>query len=344
MELISLLVTAITTEAFDTKSFVLKPVGNHDVTYEPGQFLTLVFSATVDARRSYSISSASFLGEPLTITVKRIDNGAFSRFLFDTCKVGDTLQSIGVSGFFLLPKPVESHQQFFFLAAGSGITPVLPMIKTLLHQTSNTIYLLYSNKSEETIVFKSALQSLKRDFPSRFHVTWLNSNSKNLLQARLTKIFLTDFVKQHVNIEKSSALFYLCGPKDYMQMATITLLTTGIPSANIRKEIFDTTKVNVRELPPDTDAHYVTLIQNGKRYKFTAQYPETILVAAKREGLILPYSCEAGKCGTCAATCSSGRVWMSYNEVLVERELQKGRVLTCTGYAVAGDVTIDYDA
>jgi ring-1,2-phenylacetyl-CoA epoxidase subunit PaaE len=99
----------------------------------------------------------------------------------------------------------------------------------------------------------------------------------------------------------------------------------------------------VKELPPDTDQHLVTLKINGTERAISVQYPETILEGAKREGIMLPYSCEAGKCGTCVASCTHGRVWMSYNEVLVEKELLHGRVLTCTGYAVGGDVTIDYD-
>jgi len=342
MELIKLRVTAIKTETSDAKSFVLVPV-NKRVQYLPGQFLTLVFPGKLnEERRSYSISSASFLGEPLTITVKRIDNGAFSRFLFDEVAVGATLLTIGASGFFLLPTPIEPSQKFFFLAAGSGITPMLPMTKSILHHTTNEVHLVFSNRSETSTIFRAVLLELAQTFHSRFIIAWLNSNSKNLLHARLSKLYLSDYVNRWA-ADKGNALFYVCGPQGYMQMVSITLLTEGVPSGNIRKEIFDTTKMVMKDLPPDVDAHNVTLTINGLQHHFTVQYPETVLMGAKREGIAVPFSCEAGKCGTCVATCLEGRVWMSYNEVLVERELQQGRVLTCTGYAVGGNVAIDYD-
>src|SRR5690606_2905377 len=127
-------------------------------------------------------------------------------------------------------------------------------------------------------------------------------------------------------------LCYLCGPHSYMQMISITLLTEGVPAGNIRREIFDTIKPVVRVRPPDQDVHLVTIRYQHREFRFHVQYPETILSVAKRSDIFLPYSCEAGKCGTCAATCLEGRIWMSSNEVLSDRELARNRVLTCTGY------------
>jgi ring-1,2-phenylacetyl-CoA epoxidase subunit PaaE len=343
MQLVDLRVLAIRVETIDTKSFVLEVPNKEPIDYEAGQFLTLIFPWKPNGeRRSYSISSSRILNEQLTITVKRIDNGEFSRYLFDQCSVGSPLQTIGASGFFTLPNEITAEQEFFFLAAGSGITPMLPMIKQLLYRSiGSRVHLVYSNRREETTIFRSVILKLVQEFPERFHVVWLFSNAKDLMKARISKVYLSDFVKQWVE-DRHTALFYLCGPKDYMQMVTITLLAEGIKATNVRKEIFDTMKMVVKELPPDVDAHQVTIMIGGKKQAFKAQFPETILTAARREGMTLPYSCEAGKCGTCVATCTSGRVWMSYNEVLVERELLQGRILTCTGYAVGGDVTVDY--
>lgn len=339
---IAVTIADIRLETPDTKSFVLR----HDapIAYQPGQFLTLVFlKPGKEDRRSYSIASHPQWGEPLTITVKRIDNGEYSRFLFDQCAVGDTLLTIGASGFFVLPEHIEGHSHYFFLAAGSGITPMLPLIKTILrdHPTLH-VHLVYSNRSEERTIFHAILTSLEKTFPN-FHVLYLFSVAKDLMKARISKLMLQTFLDKTLGNEKDDALFYLCGPHDYMQMISITLLTEGVTLRQIRKEIFSTVKPVVKELPPDQLPHRVTLHYSGTTHALTVQYPLSILETAKRAGVVLPYSCEAGKCGTCAATCLQGKVWLSYNEVLLDKELAAGRVLTCMGYPYGtDDVILDF--
>ena len=330
---IQLEVTQIRSDTANTKSFVLKQLQENPILYKAGQFLTLIFKKkTSEERRSYSISSTPDLGEPLTITVKRIDNGEFSRYLFDVVQEGDVLYTIGASGYFTLPENVAPHTQLFFFAAGSGITPILPLIKTALRLNPPIqITLLYSNRSESETIFIDQLKLLMHNFPRQLHVEFFFSASQNLLKARLTKILIIQLIQEKV-IRKKEALFYICGPFKYMQMATITLLTEGIPTENIRKENFSTEKPVVKELPPDVQVHKVRVDFEGKEYKLDVQYPVTILEAAKQKGIMLPYSCEAGKCGTCSAICLQGKVWHSYNEVLMDRELEKGRILTCTGY------------
>jgi len=337
---IPLEVTQIRSDTASTKSFILKQLHGNPIRYKPGQFLTLIFKKkNSEERRSYSISSTPDLGEPLTITVKRIDNGEFSRHLFDVVQRGDVLYTIGASGYFTLPENLPHRTQLFFFAAGSGITPILPLIKTALRlNPPNRINLLYSNRSSETI-FIDQLKLLIDNFPTQLHVEFLFSASQNLLKARLTKTLIIQYVKEKV-ARKDEALFYICGPFQYMQMATIALLTEGIPAENIRKENFSTEKPVVKELPPDVEVHKVQVEVGEKKYKFDVQYPITILEAAKRQGIMLPYSCEAGKCGTCSAKCVQGKVWHSYNEVLMDRELQKGRILTCTGYPYGEDDVI----
>jgi ferredoxin-NADP reductase len=330
---IPLKVAKIRSDTVNTKSFILEQLHGHPILYKAGQFLTLIFKKkNTEERRSYSISSTPDLAEPLTITVKRIDNGEYSRYLFDLVQEGDVLLTIGASGYFTLPESLTRHEQFFFLAAGSGITPILPLIKTLLRlNLPGPITLLYSNRSESETIFINELKGLIERFPTQFQVEFLFSSSQNLLKARLTKIFIIQYIKGKV-LKKENALFYICGPFKYMQMSTITLLTEGIPPENIKRENFSTEKPVIKELPPDVLAHRVHVTIEGKIYQFEVQYPLTILEAAKRKGLLLPYSCEVGKCGTCSATCVKGKVWHAYNEVLMDRELEKGRILTCTGY------------
>jgi len=335
-------ITRITVESPDTKSFTLQQLEGPPITYIPGQFLTLIFPKTHgEERRSYSISSTPILNEPIAITVKRIDNGEFSRHLFDTCKVGDQLLSIGASGLFTLPID-DTTSQLFFLAAGSGITPILSLIKTaLIKYPGRRIDLIYSNRSQEVTIFASQIAALQQQYPLNFNVVYLHSNARNLLKARLSKLILSEYVEALVT-DRLKTHFFLCGPDDYMQMASITLLSEGIPHNNIRREIFNTHKPKVKELPPDQDPHQVTIQYEGKEYQLKVQYPTTILRAAQQHGINLPYSCEAGKCGTCAATCTKGNIWMSYNEVLLDKELSKGRILTCVAHPYATDAVLDF--
>jgi ring-1,2-phenylacetyl-CoA epoxidase subunit PaaE len=140
----------------------------------------------------------------------------------------------------------------------------------------------------------------------------------------------------------AEAMHYACGPYEYMRMAAIALTDDGVPAAQIRKEDFQPLQLVPKELPPDTEPHQVRLSLAGHEYTLQVQYPDTVLKAAKKAGIPIPYSCEAGRCGTCVARCDSGKVWMSYNEVLLDEEIAAGRVLTCTGYPFGGDASLSF--
>jgi len=342
---IKLRIIQIIEETPDTKSFVLESVDDTKLNYKAGQFLTFVFYHFNgdEVRRSYSISSSPELNEALSITVKRIPNGEFSRWFIDKAEVGDLLTTTGASGFFTLPEPVEKFKQYVFIAAGSGITPVYSLIKTLLNKHPLAhVLLIYSNTSSGTTIFYTALKSLQSAFYDRLQIEFLFSKSGDLWRARLSFSLLEMLIKEYVKDPLNKTIFYLCGPYNYMQKAIIELKREGVLAENIRKENFLTTKPVLRNRPPDLNVHQVTLRRNGQQYQFNVQYPVSILRQAKMEGIELPYSCEAGRCGSCAVTCKSGKVWMQNNEVLLDEEIEKGRVLTCTGFPIDGDVVLDY--
>ena len=336
--LFPLQITNIISETADSSSFVLHTPSGFPA-WQAGQFLTFVFNRNdgSEERRSYSISSSPVLDEPLRITVKRIANGAYSRKLVDNAAVGDLLYTIGPSGFFVLPGDLEQYEQLVFFAAGSGITPEYAMIKTVLHaHPSIRVLLLYSTSSPSSTIFQSELQQLQHAFSTRLTVEFLYSNATPRRRLNVGMI-------EKVALEFGDrALYYLCGPVIYMRTISIVLRTEGVPERLIRKEIFHTELPAVKELPPDTLAHRVTAQIGNEQFEFTVQYPETILQAAKKLSIPMPYSCEAGQCGTCAANCTEGKVWMWHNEVLLDDELDAGRVLTCTGYPVGGDVRIEF--
>ena len=322
------------------KTFVFQD--GHNIIYVPGQYLTLVTQLNgEEIRRSYSITSSPVLNEPLSIGVKRVENGFFSRLLIDEAKVGDELHTIGAGGLFTFPEDIQNYNQFFFFAAGSGITPIFSLIKTALHLYKHLhVVLIYSNASVGKTAFLQSLQNLASRF-SNLTIEWLFSNAPQLKKARLHRDLIFEFVKRHMNFSKENVLFYICGPESYMRLCTYTLQELGIDKQQIKKEDFYINKIPIKTPgPPDNNNYDVKLLIGSNQFNIQVKYPETILKAAKRQGIMLPYSCEAGRCGNCVAKCISGKVWHSYNEVLTDKELDKGLVLTCVGHPINGNVEL----
>lgn len=247
------------------------------------------------------------------------------------------------AGDFLFCLTMFKTTNSFSFAAGSGITPVYSLLKTALHtHTHLSLVLVYSNASVGKTVFLSELQELQKSFPHRFHLELLFSDSLHLFKARLHRDLLLEFIHQLAVKKVSDILFYICGPESYMRLCTYTLQEIGIHPNNIKKENFIIHTVPKRDsFPPDKEKHIVQIHTGNTTYKVIVHYPDSILKAAKKEGIMLPYSCEAGRCGNCVAKCISGTVWHSYNEVLTEKELQKGLVLTCVGHPVGGGVELE---
>lgn len=340
----SLIITHITTEATDVKTFALRCADGSPLVYQDGQFITLAHTLVggKEERRSYSFSSCAALNEPPAITIKRVDNGIFSRYMHDTVQPGQQLQFTGIGGFFVLPPHPAQYTHYVFFAAGVGITPILPLIKALLYQHQHIhVVLIYSNSHPGDVVFFDALLHLLQLFGHRFSVEFLYSNAFNLARARLSKSLVGVLLREYGITEPAHSLFYVCGPFGYMRMVSYALQEAGVPLAHIRKENFNTThRIDTLPQPPDTRTYTATISYKQRTYQIPVAYPDSILQAARRQGIPLPYSCEVGRCGSCAAICTEGKVWHSYNEVLMDVELQKGCVLTCTAHPVGGGVAI----
>ncbi|MEO6070168.1 MAG: iron-sulfur cluster-binding domain-containing protein [Chitinophagaceae bacterium] len=336
----TLYIEEIREEAPDFKTFVFAP--GHGIKYKGGQFLTLVLQEREEYRRSYSIASTPALNEPLAIGVKRIANGLFSRKLIDHARVGDAWLTTGAGGFFCLPPSMQSYNIIFFFAAGSGITPIFSLIKTvLLTQPFIRVVLVYSNHSIDATAFYDALNYWQIQYSPQFTIHYVFSTDSDLHKAHLNRDYLFSLLSIY-RIEKEKTLLYTCGPEAYMRMVIFTLQESGFPKANIKKEDFVPHRIpKMHTVPPDTEAHQVTLRWPHHTFQLTVQYPDTILRAAKKAKIKLPYSCEQGTCGSCAARCILGRVWLSANEVLTEEDLKRGLILTCVGYPIMGDVVLE---
>lgn len=340
-----LVISEIRQETSEVKIFQFDKNAVNDISYKAGQYITFIFHHTEkEARRSYSIAASPVIQEPLSIGVKRIPNGRFSRELFDYAKPGDALLTMGAGGVFTYPSDIHSYDQVFFFAAGSGIIPIYSLIKTALYSYPHIeLVLIYSNSSIEKTIFYTSLNELKQKFPKNLHIEFLFSNASNLLKAHLH----ADLIKLYLELlskgQYNRSLYYICGPEAYMRLCTFTLQGLYIPADQIKKEIFYAAQQTSKLAPPDINPHNVSILYNGKEHTLPVQYPTTILQAAKNKGLILPYSCEVGRCGNCIAYCDKGKVWMSYNEVLTDKEISSGMILTCTAYPVEGDAEVRFE-
>jgi ferredoxin-NADP reductase len=316
----------------------------HGITYKPGQYLTLVrFFKNEEVRRSYSIISSPVLNERLAIGVKRIENGFFSRLLVDHIHPGSELTSTGAGGFFILPPNIPRYNSFIFFAAGSGITPVYSLIKSLLFGNSRVLVkLVYSSAGISKTIFLDRLKELELRFPGRFELVLFFSDHPDLSKARLHRDAIFNLLNRLTQNDFSNSLFYICGPESYMRLCTYTLQEAGVAPSHIKKENFIIEKIKTpKAVPPDKEEHKVNISFAGNDYSFSMAYPDTILSASKRQGIHLPYSCETGRCGNCVAQCKQGKVWHSYNEVLTEKDLDNGMVLTCVGYPINGDIELE---
>lgn len=339
------IVQDIIQETPDTKSFILISEDQEVLEYIPGQFISLIHPQNDTIRRSYSFSSST--NEPAKITVKRIDNGLFSRYLFDQVSIGDKLGYSQISGMFTISKESLEHtpKQFVFFAAGSGITPIIGMIKYILPQLKNDqkVQLIYSNSSLSSTIFYQELIDLQKKY-REFQIEWMFSDAPNLLRSRLNNFLLIDLLKDwSQDWPLSNFEFYICGPIEYMDTVSITLLTEGFKNHQIRKEIFYNPDIEEfqKPLPPEQDTLKAWISFQDHLYEVEVPYPQSILQAARNQGINLPYSCESGQCGSCIAQLKKGTIWMSYNEVLTDRDLDKGLRLTCTGHPINGEVCIE---
>ncbi|RYE53258.1 MAG: 2Fe-2S iron-sulfur cluster binding domain-containing protein, partial [Sphingobacteriales bacterium] len=259
------------------------------------------------------------------------------------------LEIAGTNGQFVYQPDAEIKRTLFLFAAGVGITPLLSILKTALcKENSSKIVLIYSSRTMEDTLFADEIANWKAKYPNRLSVIHLYSNSKNLLRARLNGILINQLVKEQMAFERDEAVFYTCGPVDYMDVCRITLLSSGIKPAQIKRETFVLPEDEVdeddgTEKIVDKNTYSIVLHFKGEIHHLQVPYPKRILEVALENKIKLPYSCSGGVCSTCTATCINGKVRMDYNEVLTDEEIARGRVLVCTGHPLENGTTITWE-
>lgn len=343
---ISLRVREIVRESDDTKTFFFETVQNEPFHYKAGQFLTfLIDMHGHEVRRSYSMSSAPGVDLFPAITVKRVANGEISRFWIDTVQVGATFRALAPSGRFTLETPPDNlPRDIVLIGAGSGITPLFSIMKdALTHEPGTQVTLIYASRNVRNTLFWAQIIHWQARYPERLQVIHIHSQPSdewNGIRGRINNTRLEQLVQQSLRFNRPDARFYICGPFDLMRSAEITLHFMGFQTAQIRKENF--VIISPPPPPPDSHPHDIRLNFQASAYDLHVPAHSTVLDAALASGIQLPYSCKGGRCATCAAVCKTGGIHMSVNEVLTDRDLAEGWILTCSSYVDSDNVIVDF--
>ena len=302
-------------------------------------------------RRSYSICSA-VQERSLRIAIKRNPGGVFSMWANATLRAGDTLDVMPPLGHFGVPLDPTNRRHYVGFAAGSGITPLLSIIKTTLAvEPESEFTLFYGNRASATVMFREELAALKDEHLTRFnlvHVLSREAQDIELLHGRIDRAKTDALLAHWVDLETADVV-YICGPDGMMQSVAEALRGRGYPDSRIRIERFATSipkhepKAHKAPEPGHTECEVTAIVDGATRTFVVEKGRETILEAGLRAGIELPYSCKGGVCSTCRAKLVAGEVDMDTNFALEDYEVARGFVLTCQSYPVTDKATVDYD-
>ncbi|TFW32201.1 1,2-phenylacetyl-CoA epoxidase subunit PaaE [Massilia horti] len=320
--------------------------------YQQGQHLTLrAMIDGEDVRRSYSICSG-VQDDLLRVAIKRTPGGQFSTWANATLKPGATLEVMPPMGHFNVPLDSQSARHYLAFAAGSGITPILSIIKTtLLAEPKSTFTLFYGNRASSSVIFRDELTDLKDAYLQRLNLVYVMSREQQdieLFNGRITKEKCQQFLKHWIRAEDFDVAF-ICGPEDMMHGVSAALQEAGMPKERIRIELFASSipKHERKPRPVEAGANHqteVTVIMDGSHVSFTMdKEKESILDAGLRAGIDMRYSCKGGVCSTCRCKVLEGEVEMDVNYALEDYEVRRGFVLSCQSFPIADKVVVDFD-
>jgi ring-1,2-phenylacetyl-CoA epoxidase subunit PaaE len=322
--------------------------------YKAGQYLTLEVEVNGEKlRRAYSLCSCPITDDQLTVTVKKVEGGRVSTLLNGALQLGQNIQVMPPEGRFTPEINVANKKHYFLFAGGSGITPMMSIIRTVLKAEPDCIIsLIYANRNKHSVIFKDDLDLLVKKESSRFQVVYAFDKADFFWTGGIKGQLTRDVVKKQVSKLDKPGLdnqFYICGPGGMMDVVRGALTDLGIDADRIHIEYF-TAPVSAGNDTISTpsagnaslDGTLLHLTLNGKTHDLQVKAKKTILAAAQDAGLDPPYSCEAGICSTCMAKVTAGKVRMIQNNILTEKEVANGYVLTCQALCESADVSVVY--
>ena len=334
--------------------------------FQQGQYITLRMEQNgQELRRSYSMSSSP-LENRLAVTVKKVPGGQFSTYLHDVIKAGDTVEAAAPDGRFYNTLHPEKRRTYYLFGAGSGITPLMSILKTILEgEPMSAVFLLYGSRNEESIIFREELDRLTAQYNGQLHVEHILSQPKKegggglmgmfkksssnwqgktgRIAPQAANVFLDDHVAQG---PEDDCIYYVCGPGSMADDVKEALLARGVPAKQIQTEYF----VNAHHVPGDiadnakTDGGKRIIVHlKGQRIELPMPEGATILDVLVKEKYDPPYSCTAGACSTCMAKVINGKVKMDACYALDDDEVKDGYILTCQSRLETTVVELTYD-
>lgn len=316
-----------------------------DYKFIAGQYINLKLTLdNQEIRRAYSLCSSPESGE-LRIAVKAVKNGLFSQFANTKLKAGDVLEVGQPEGKFTFEPDAERQKNYAGFVAGSGITPVLSIIKSVLKgEPKSTFVLVYGNRTPEETIFHQELHDLQLQYVGRFFVHYVYSQAKaeNALFGRIEKSAV-NFVLNNKHKELEFDKFYLCGPEEMINTVSAILKEKNVKDSAIKFELF-TSSSQEHEIKTSLEGHTkITVLVDDDEVTFEMSQKQTILDAALKQGIDAPYSCQGGICSSCLARVTAGTAEMSKNSILTDKEIASGLILTCQAHPTSDSIYVDYD-
>ncbi len=310
--------------------------------FSPGQYLSLEVEVNGEkVRRSYSICSSP--DEDLAVAVKAIEHGVFSNYANAMLKPGNELEVFTPEGVFVMDADV-SDKNYIAFVAGSGITPLMSMIKSFLNTNkSGQFVLVYGNQSKEEAMFLEELQALQTKYSNRFYLELVYSREQNegAKFGRIERSLLNFFVSnkyQDINFDS----YFLCGPEEMIKNLTSVLKENGVDEKAIKFELFYSEEDG--EVSENVEGQTkIKIILDEEEFEFSMPQKERILDAALDQDLDAPYSCQGGICSSCVGKVKQGKASMVKNQILTDEEVEEGLILTCQAHPISSSIVVDYD-
>ena len=316
-----------------------------DYNFVAGQYINIKTNFEgQDIRKAYSICSAPNSNE-LRVAIKAVKNGGFSVFANEKLAAGDTMEVGTPEGKFVFEPKADRQRNYAAFSAGSGITPVLSIIQSVLqNEPESTFVLVYGNKTPNDTIFHQFLHDLQQEFVGRFfvHFVYSQAREEDSLFGRIEKSTV-NFVLKNKHKEKEFSKFYLCGPEEMILTVNDVLRENNIPEKNIKFELFST-PIAEKKIEENLDGHTkITVLVDDEEVTFVMSQQMTILDAALKQGIDAPYSCQGGICSSCMARISNGTAEMKKNAILTDGEIAEGLTLTCQAHPTSSEIYIDFD-